>query len=159
MLDFSLGELTLIGAVALVVLGPERLPRVARTFGQWLGKAQHYVSQVRSEIQREVELSDLKRLQEEARDAAQSIGSTVRDAAASLESAARPFAGSASTPDSPPPSWASHRFNSRRRPSASFYELEEAVEQLRRQSRPGAGRLGRNKFAPRSRLNRARIYR
>ena len=69
MFDFSFGELAVIGAVALVVLGPER-PRVARTVGEWAGKAQRYVAQVKADINREVELADLKKLQDEARDVA-----------------------------------------------------------------------------------------
>ncbi len=73
MFDFSFGELAVIGTVALVVLGPERLPRVARTVGEWAGKAQRYVAQVKSDINREVELADLKKLQDEARDVARSI--------------------------------------------------------------------------------------
>jgi sec-independent protein translocase protein TatB len=64
MFDFSFGELALIGTVALVVLGPERLPKVARTVGEWVGKAQRYVSQVKSDINREMELTELKKLQE-----------------------------------------------------------------------------------------------
>jgi sec-independent protein translocase protein TatB len=61
MLDFSFGELAVIGAVALVVLGPERLPKVARTVGDWVGKAQRYVNQVKTDINREMELSELSR--------------------------------------------------------------------------------------------------
>ena len=52
MFDFGFSELMLIGAVALVVLGPERLPTVARTAGEWLGKAQRLVQQVKNEIGR-----------------------------------------------------------------------------------------------------------
>jgi Tat protein translocase TatB subunit len=54
MFDFSFGELALIGTVALVVLGPERLPKVARTVGEWIGKAQRYVNQVKTDINREM---------------------------------------------------------------------------------------------------------
>jgi sec-independent protein translocase protein TatB len=167
MLDFSVGELMMIGVVALVVLGPERLPRVARTFGEWLGKAQRYVAQVRIDIQREIELSDLKRIQEEARQAAQSVDASMRDAASSLEQAVRPGGteagpGGGDATDGPfprPGLWGSHRFRTRSRPGASFGELEEAVEQLRnRLSVPGA-RLGGNRYAPRSRVNRPRIRR
>ena len=166
MLDFSLGELTLIGVVALVVLGPERLPRVARTFGEWLGKAQRYVSQVRVDIQREIELSDLKRLQDEARQAAMSIDSTMRDAASSLQAAAAdPLTGVSAplesrVPPLPGSAMASHRFRTRRRPGATFVQLEEAVERLQGQLEgPGRARLGRNRYAPRSRTSRPRIHR
>ena len=61
MFDFGFSELMVIGAVALVVLGPERLPMVARTAGEWLGKAQRLVQQVKSDIEREAELSELKK--------------------------------------------------------------------------------------------------
>jgi sec-independent protein translocase protein TatB len=169
MLDFSLGELMMIGAVALVVLGPERLPRVARTFGEWLGKAQRYVSQVRSDINREIELADLRKIQEEARQAAQTIDDSMRQANSSLDQAARSLqsGAGAAVGDSadaaqaePAPGWASHRFRSRSRPGATFSEIEEAVEQLRtRLSGPRVGRLGKRRYAARSRVNRPRIRR
>ena len=62
MFDIGFSELLLIGVVALVVLGPERLPRVARTAGHLFGRMQRYVAQVRSEINSEIELEELKRL-------------------------------------------------------------------------------------------------
>jgi sec-independent protein translocase protein TatB len=169
MLDFSLGELMMIGAIALVVLGPERLPRVARAFGEWLGKAQRYVTQVRSDIQREIELADLKRLQEEAQQATASIGSSVREVAASLEQAAQSAPAEAASEGGSPANsapvwssggWSSHRFRTRSRPGPSIDELTEAVEQLRsRMSTPRAGRFNKNRYAPRARVNRPRIFR
>lgn len=62
MIDFGIDKLALIGAVALVVIGPERLPRVARTVGVLLGKAQRYVSQVKSEVNRSIELEELQKM-------------------------------------------------------------------------------------------------
>lgn len=73
MLDFSMGELGLIAAVALVVLGPDKLPAVAKTAGTLMGKAQRLVSQVKSDIDKEVELSELKKIQEDARKMAANI--------------------------------------------------------------------------------------
>ena len=61
-LDFSVSELVVIGVVALVVIGPERLPRVARTAGHLLGRFQRYVADVKSDINREIELAELKKL-------------------------------------------------------------------------------------------------
>ena len=55
MIDFGFDKLALIGAVALVVIGPERLPRVARTVGHLLGKAQRYVSDVKAEVSRSID--------------------------------------------------------------------------------------------------------
>ena len=76
MFDFGFSELMVIGAVALVVLGPERLPTVART--EWLGKAQRLVQQVKSDIEREAELSELKKIQQEAKSVADDLNKTVK---------------------------------------------------------------------------------
>ncbi len=78
MFDFGFSELCMIGAVALVVLGPEKLPVVARTAGEWLGKAQRMVQQVKSDIEREAELSELKKIQEEAKSVADNLTNTVK---------------------------------------------------------------------------------
>src|SRR5512136_2984985 len=78
MLDIGFGELMVIGVVALVVLGPERLPRVARTAGHLLGRFQRYVSEVKADINREIELADLKKLQTSVEDAARSIETSVK---------------------------------------------------------------------------------
>jgi len=80
-LDFSVWEFVLIGAVALVVIGPERLPRVARTAGHLLGRFQRYVADVKADINREIELAELKKLQTSVQDAAREIEQTVRDSA------------------------------------------------------------------------------
>ena len=169
MLDFSFGELMMIGAVALVVLGPERLPRVARAFGEMLGKAQRYVSQVRADFQREIELADLKRLQEEAQKATASMDSSFKQVAASLQEVAQQASGEAAATAAPEPpgapvwsssGWGSHRFRTRARPGPSLSDLAEAVEQLRGgTATPGVGRFCKNRYAPRSRVNRPRIHR
>ncbi|WP_051378912.1 Sec-independent protein translocase protein TatB [Derxia gummosa] len=77
MLDFSFGELTIIGAVALVVLGPEKLPKVARTMGQWVAKAQRYVNDVKADINREVELAELRKMQQQIEESARELKKTV----------------------------------------------------------------------------------
>ena len=56
MIDFGFDKLALIGAVALIVIGPEKLPRVARTVGHMLGKARRYVADVKAEVNRSIEL-------------------------------------------------------------------------------------------------------
>jgi len=61
----------LIGIVALIVIGPERLPKVARTAGQWLGKLNRYVSQVKQDIDRDMKLEELRKMQQEMKDTAQ----------------------------------------------------------------------------------------
>ena len=85
MFDFGFSEMLVIGTIALVVLGPERLPAVARTAGEWIGKAQRFVAQVKSDIDRETELSELKRIQEEAKALADDVKSTVEKSAADIE--------------------------------------------------------------------------
>ena len=86
MFDFGFSELIVIGVVLLVVVGPERLPRVARTAGHLLGRVQRYVSDVKSDIQREMQLEELKKLQEQVRQQAQEVESSVRSGVASVES-------------------------------------------------------------------------
>lgn len=86
MFDFGFGEMMIIGAVGLIVLGPERLPVVARKAGEWIGKAQRFVAQVKDDINRESELSELKRIQEEAQNIANDFKNTVEKAATQIES-------------------------------------------------------------------------
>ena len=59
MFDIAFSELLIIGVIALIVIGPERLPKVARTAGQWLGKLNRYVSQVKQDIDRDMKLDEL----------------------------------------------------------------------------------------------------
>lgn len=71
MFDIGFSELLVIGLVALIVIGPERLPKVARTAGQWLGKLNRYVSQVKQDIDRDIKLEELRKMQQEMRETAQ----------------------------------------------------------------------------------------
>ncbi|MDQ6629455.1 MAG: Sec-independent protein translocase protein TatB [Pseudomonadota bacterium] len=77
MIDFGFDKIALIGAVALIVIGPEKLPRVARTVGTLLGKAQRYVADVKAEVNRSIELEDLKKMKTEFEDAARNVEQTV----------------------------------------------------------------------------------
>jgi sec-independent protein translocase protein TatB len=79
MFDISFTELLVIGVIALVVIGPERLPKVARTIGHLVGRAQRYVSDVKTDIQREVELDELRKLKDQMQDAAQSVQSSLQN--------------------------------------------------------------------------------
>lgn len=85
MFDLSFTELMLVGVVALVVIGPEKLPKVARTVGHLLGRAQRYVSDVKGDIQREVELDELRKMKEEMESAAQSVKGSFAKTEASLK--------------------------------------------------------------------------
>ena len=84
MFDVSFTELMVIGVVALIVIGPERLPKVARTVGHLLGRAQRYVSDVKSDIRREIELDDLRKFKTEMDEAAREVRSSLTDTEASL---------------------------------------------------------------------------
>lgn len=85
MFDFGFSELVVIGAVGLVVLGPKRLPIVARQIGQWIGKAQRLVQQVKGDIARESELAELKDIQKQATDIASDLDKTIKGQANDIE--------------------------------------------------------------------------
>jgi len=85
MFDFGFSELVVIGVVLLIVVGPERLPKVARTAGHLLGRLQRYVSDVKSDIQREMQLEELKKLQEQVKQQAQELESSVRTGVSDVE--------------------------------------------------------------------------
>ncbi|MFP5398394.1 MAG: Sec-independent protein translocase protein TatB [Gammaproteobacteria bacterium] len=84
MIEFGFDKLALIGAVALIVIGPEKLPRVARTVGHLIGKAQRYVADVKAEVNRSIELEELKKMktqfEEAARDVETSVQHEIREA-------------------------------------------------------------------------------
>lgn len=84
MFDVSFTELMVIGVVALIVIGPERLPKVARTVGHLLGRAQRYVNDVKSDIRREVELDDLRKFKSEMDEAAHNVKTSLRETETSL---------------------------------------------------------------------------
>ena len=77
MIDLGLSKIAIIGVVALIVIGPEKLPRVARMAGTLYGRAQRYLNQVKSEVSREIEMEELKNLQKEVQDAAHSVKQSV----------------------------------------------------------------------------------
>ena len=129
MFDVGFSELIVIGVVALVVIGPERLPRVAKTAGILVGRLQRYVAQVKSDINREIEMSELSKVKTEFESAARSFetdvqakalevereirdaqGQVERDLAGKAEAAAPPAAAPANDSDAaalaelPPPS-------------------------------------------------------
>ncbi|HEY0295931.1 MAG TPA: Sec-independent protein translocase protein TatB [Bordetella sp.] len=79
MFDISFSELAIIGVVALVVIGPERLPKVARTVGHLMGRAQRYVNDVKSDIQREIELDEFRNLKQSVDNAASELRTSLQD--------------------------------------------------------------------------------
>ena len=85
MIDLGISKLALIGAVALIVIGPEKLPRVARTVGALLGKAQRYVSDVKAEVNRSMELEELKKMKDSVESAARDVETSVQSSASDFE--------------------------------------------------------------------------
>jgi sec-independent protein translocase protein TatB len=86
-IDFGFDKIALIGAVALIVIGPEKLPKVARTIGHLVGKAQRYVADVKAEVNRSIELDELKKMKTEFEQAAQNVEQTVRQEVSSASQA------------------------------------------------------------------------
>ncbi|GAA0771123.1 Sec-independent protein translocase protein TatB [Ideonella azotifigens] len=78
MIDFGFDKIALIGAVALIVIGPEKLPRVARTVGHLVGKAQRYVADVKAEVNRSIELEELQKMKSQFETAANDVSNSVR---------------------------------------------------------------------------------
>jgi sec-independent protein translocase protein TatB len=104
MIDLGLSKLALIGVVALVVIGPERLPKVARMAGTLFGRAQRYINEVKSEVSREIELEELRKMhtdmQQAASDVEQSFSQSVSDVESDLNST---WSGMASDDSAPEP--------------------------------------------------------
>lgn len=85
MIDLGISKMALIGAVALIVIGPEKLPKVARTVGTLLGKAQRYVSDVKAEVNRSMELDELKKMKETVEGAARDVENSIQTSASDFE--------------------------------------------------------------------------
>lgn len=85
MLDIGVTKLAIIGAIALVVIGPERLPGVARTIGTLLGRARSYVADVKAEVSRSMELDELKKMKETVESAARDVENAIQTGATDFE--------------------------------------------------------------------------
>jgi len=89
MFDVGFSEIVLIAVVALIVIGPEKLPKVARTLGHMFGRLQRYVNEVKADINREIELDELRKLQTQVQDAARDMEQSMTGAAHQVESGLR----------------------------------------------------------------------
>jgi sec-independent protein translocase protein TatB len=89
MFDIGISEIAVIGVVALVVLGPERLPKVARTAGHMFGRLQRYVATVKADINREMDASEFSKLKEEVTSAAKSFEQSINEQTSAIETEAR----------------------------------------------------------------------
>ncbi len=156
MIDFGFDKIALIGAVALIVIGPEKLPRVARTVGHFLGKAQRYVADVKAEVNRTIELEELQKMKSQfetaARDVETSVNTEFNSTTSDLEnswksgdsdSAARALEGLST----PPPEYKNPKKNWRLKRGATpnWYKQRAGV---RTKALSGAARVAR--FRPKS---------
>ena len=89
MFDIGFSEIVVIGVVAIVVIGPERLPKTARTLGHLFGRLQRYVNEVKADINREMELDELRRMRQEVQSAATELQKSVTSVATEVESGVR----------------------------------------------------------------------
>ncbi len=85
MLDIGVTKLAIIGAIALVVIGPERLPGVARMAGTLLGRARSYMAEVKAEVSRSMELDELKKMKDTMESAARDVEQTIQTGASDFE--------------------------------------------------------------------------
>lgn len=118
MIDLGLSKLAIIGVVALIVIGPEKLPKVARMAGSLYGRAQRYLHEVKSEVSREIELDELRNLQKEVSEAAHSIKADVENSIGK-------------DLDDVQASWRGH-ISSDDGPSATMADLERKARDFRR---------------------------
>jgi sec-independent protein translocase protein TatB len=102
MFDVGFSEMVVIAVVALIVIGPERLPKVARTLGHLFGRMQRYVNDVKSDISREMELDELRKLQATVQEAARSIEQSVSKEVSATETQLNSIAASAADAVKPP---------------------------------------------------------
>ena len=85
MIDLGVSKIALIGAVALIFIGPEKLPKLARTLGAMVGKAQRYVADVKAEVNRSMDLEELKKMKDTVESAARDVETTVHTASTDFE--------------------------------------------------------------------------
>ena len=154
MIDFGFDKIALIGAVALIVIGPEKLPRVARTVGHLIGKAQRYVADVKAEVNRSIDLEDLKKMKTEFEDAArnveQTVSSEIHQTTSSLDAAwsggpalAEPVPGSGDHEGlRPPPEYKrpDKRWRAKRSAMPQWYKQRQGI---RAKALSGAARVAR----------------
>jgi sec-independent protein translocase protein TatB len=109
MIDLGIEKMMVIGAVALIVIGPEKLPRVARTVGTLLGKAQRYVADVKAEVNRSMELEELKKMKETVETAARDVETSIQTGASEFEREWSDATSTAQTALAEPPSFPEYR--------------------------------------------------
>ena len=131
MFDIGFSELLVIGVVALIVIGPERLPRVARTIGHLMGRMQRYVADVKADIDREVELEELRKMRDSVQQAATNIETSVQSelnkAETELNQAAQAAAGAEEKKELPAPEASAQVPPAPEKPVAAIEEKKETA--------------------------------
>jgi sec-independent protein translocase protein TatB len=152
MIDFGFDKIALIGAVALIVIGPEKLPRVARTVGALMGKARRYVADVKAEVNRSIELEELQKMKSQfetaVQDVEQTVNREVNDAQQALDQQVNDISsGLSSTPafagyEPPPPEYKrpNKRWRLKRSALPRWYKQRAG---LRGHAQSGAARVAR----------------
>ena len=100
MFDIGITKIAIIGGIALVVIGPERLPGVARLIGTLLGRARRYVSDVKAEVNRSMDLDELKKMKDTVESAARDVENTIQTSASDFEKSWAETTGLASSSES-----------------------------------------------------------
>jgi len=153
MLDIGISKIMLVAGIALVVIGPERLPRVARMAGTLIGRAQRYVADVKAEVNRSIELEELTKVREQfetaARDVGQSVSGGLHDATRDVNAALGESV-DGDTPTYEPYNWDSTPAPAYKAPKKNWRIKRSAVpqwykqsENVRRHVQSGAARVAR----------------
>jgi sec-independent protein translocase protein TatB len=148
LIDLGISKIALIGVVALIVIGPEKLPRVARTLGSLLGKAQRYISDVKAEVNRSMDLDELKKMKESMEGAAKDLEGSVQSTAIDFEkqwdeTTASITSESNHTPWVPPPPVYKHPGKKFRLKQAAVPQWYKARAGVRTKTLSGAARVAR----------------
>jgi len=151
-LDLGLSKMALIGAVALIVIGPEKLSRVARTVGTLLGKAQRYVADVKAEVNRSMDLDELKKMKETVETAARDVEQSVQTTASDFEKDWAETTAGLSSPEptgwEPPPPQYKHPGKNWRLKRGAVPQWYKARSGVRTKALSGAARVAR--YRPKS---------
>jgi sec-independent protein translocase protein TatB len=151
-LDLGLSKMALIGAVALIVIGPEKLPRVARTVGTLLGKAQRYVADVKAEVNRSMDLEELKKMKETVVTAARDVEQSVQTTASDFEKDWAETTAGLSSPEptgwEPPPPEYKHPGKNWRLKRGAVPQWYKARSGVRTKALSGAARVARYRPKP-----------
>ena len=143
MFDISFSEVLVIAAVALIVIGPERLPKVARTLGHLFGRAQRYVNDVKSDIQREIELDELKKWKASVEETGRSIENSIHTEVDKFRETVE--AGAEASAMSPPTTTSSTAEPSPPQQNSSPTPTEPAPSPAQSTANSNAGRTGVNR--------------